>query len=99
MKLTAAKSMRYNGKSLEPGDPFEAVSERDFRILKAVKKAVDRDDVKSDLRERAEDLGIDVDKRWSEETLHEKIAEAQGGSDAQGREKLTYSRRDMRAKD
>lgn len=95
MKLTAAKSMRYNGKALEPGDPFEAVNERDFRILKAIKKAVDPDESLDELRNEAAALGIEVDGRWGEARLNEKIAEAKAKVAGQ----QTYQRRDMRARD
>lgn len=95
MKLTATKSMRYNGKSLEPGDHFEAVNERDFRILKGIKKAVDRDEQIDELRAEAEGLGIEIDGRWGEARLKEKIEEAKAGT----RGRQTYQRRDMRAQD
>lgn len=39
MMLIAKKSMRYAGRSLEPGDTFEAYSDRDARILQAIGKA------------------------------------------------------------
>jgi len=39
MTLTAKKSMRYGGRSLEPGDAFEPASDRDARILQAIGKA------------------------------------------------------------
>jgi len=41
MMLIAKKSMIYAGRSLEPGDEFEAGSESDARILKAIGKAED----------------------------------------------------------
>lgn len=44
MKMKAMKSMRYNGKALAAGDPFEAVTERDARVLRAIRKAEPDDD-------------------------------------------------------
>jgi len=38
MKLIATKSMLYGGKDLQAGDAFEA-SERDGKLLKAIRKA------------------------------------------------------------
>lgn len=40
MKLTATQSLRYGGKDLQPGDDFET-SDRDGKILKAIRKAAD----------------------------------------------------------
>lgn len=40
MDLIAKKSLRYAGRSLVPGDKFEA-SAKDARLLKAIGKAVD----------------------------------------------------------
>lgn len=39
MDMIATKAMRYAGKDLQPGDPFEAASPRDFRTLRAISKA------------------------------------------------------------
>lgn len=39
MTLIATKSMRYGGRGLEAGDPFEPASDRHARILKAIGKA------------------------------------------------------------
>lgn len=43
MKLIATKSMLFGGRSLNVGDEFEA-SDRNGRLLKAIRKAKDPDD-------------------------------------------------------
>lgn len=46
MELIAKKSLRYAGQSLEVGDKFEA-SEKDARLLKAVGRAGEPEEVPS----------------------------------------------------
>ncbi len=41
MKLIATKSLRYAGRDLQAGDEFDASSDRDGRVLKAIRKATD----------------------------------------------------------
>lgn len=50
MKIVAKKALRYAGRSLVPGDEFEA-SSKDARLLKAIGKAEeaeDRDETKTE---------------------------------------------------
>jgi hypothetical protein len=94
MKLAATKRMRYGGRSLQPGDAFEATN-RDARILKAIGKATDVDPEIAEreaLRERAAAVGLEVDGRWGTGRLAQEVA------DAEGRRRF-YNRRDMQAED
>lgn len=53
MDLVAKKSFRYNGRDLAPGDPFEAVTARDFKILKAVGRAGDPEKAHERVKDQA----------------------------------------------
>ena len=88
MKLTATKAMRYAGQNVEPGDHFEVSSERDFKLLQAIGKAVVREDEEPAPREQTRALKAE----------DEAAAEPRKGGDklkAKGR----YQRRDLRAAD
>jgi hypothetical protein len=95
MKLAAKIRLRYGGRSLQPGDAFEA-STSDARILKAIGKAVDYVDPeiaeREALRECAAALGIEVDGRWGVGRLAQEVADAES-------RRRSYHRRDMVAED
>ena len=50
--LIATSDFPYNGRTLHPGDLFEAVSEQDARTLKLLKKADDAPRQKRQYRRR-----------------------------------------------
>lgn len=111
-KLIARKPFRYASRALRPGEEFEA-SERDARLLKAVKRAEDyvepealRDEQREALRVRAEGLGIEVDGRWGVPRLEQEIADAERAPPQPTAEPEpervgppTYRRRDMTAEE
>ncbi|WP_084581776.1 hypothetical protein [Sphingomonas azotifigens] len=39
MKMIATKPLRYGGKQLDVGDPFETKTDRDAKLLRAIGKA------------------------------------------------------------
>lgn len=99
--LVASKPLRYGGRSLEAGDPFDA-SPRDARILKAIRKAADAPVEDVEAKQAAEELetlrasytdatGDEPDGRWGAARLSEEIAKA--------KKPKGYQRRDLRAED
>lgn len=86
-KLIATKDLRYGGRSLVAGDPFDAASERDARLLKAIRKAANAPEVDPDDAAKAVQLdalrteytaatGETPDLRWGAARLEEGIAAA-----------------------
>lgn len=90
MELICTHRMDYGTRRLLPGDIFVADSERDAKVLIAIRKAkevVKRADVEpppdnvidgdlTALRAEAEALGVRVDKRWGESRLRAEIQAA-----------------------
>lgn len=90
-RMIAAKPFRYGTRMLQAGDVFDARA-HEARALVALKRAdmyAEREHAvvppppadlpepdMDELRERARSLGLRVDRRWSDETLARKIAEA-----------------------
>jgi len=98
MAYTVKKSFPYGGERLQVGDTFEPKRARDLKIMKALGKIEDSSETLEALRAEAESLGIEVDGRWGDARLREKIEEHRSGSANSGRGG-TYKRRDMRAED
>lgn len=84
--LIATKGQRYGTRMLSAGEPFSA-SGPNSRLLIALKRAkpaggrevpepaASEDDIDA-LREKAESLGVDVDRRWGERRLKDEITKA-----------------------
>jgi hypothetical protein len=101
--LIATKAMRYGGRALTAGEPFQA-SRRDARTLSAIRKAEPAPEVDPEEIRRQELLdrlrgdyqtaaGEPADLRWGAPRLEQEIAAAVKAK-AQ-----TYQRRDLRAED
>lgn len=101
--LIATKSMRYGGRALTVGEPFQA-SRRDARTLGAIGKAEAAPEVDPEEVERQKLLerlrgeyqkakGEDPDMRWGVPRLEQEIAAAVKAKTQ------SYQRRDLRAED
>lgn len=86
MKLIATKSMLFGGRSLNVGDEFEA-SDRNGRLLKAIQKAKDPDEVPAV-------PAPNPDARKPDPLDHD--GDGKKGGSKKG---VKYQRRDMRAED
>lgn len=83
MKLIATKSMLFGGRSLNVGDEFEA-SDRNGRLLKAIRKAKDPDEPPATALPAPAPDPLDHD------------GDGKKGGSKKG---LKYKRRDMQAED
>lgn len=80
MKLVARKPMTYNTRRLVAGDVFEAVSARDARLLRAIRKAdphvepIAPDEAAALRAEYEKTFGKKPFMGWDADTLRQKIA-------------------------
>lgn len=103
-KLQATTELRYAGKTVRPGDQFDA-SEKDAKILKAIRKAIDAPVVpKTQKPPRVEKPApvapvVQAEPVAVEPMKADVIETKDVDSDGHGYGRQAYRRRDLRAED